>query len=239
MGFRQFFNKLKGPAPAPASVPPPTSIRELLFGDLPSAQWPAADSEVRGQEPWKWFAAAQQARAQGDTAAAEQALRQVLTTPKLESRQYLQAWQALRELGVAPPSETAKQVLGVVVEVGLEQGLDLLAAYADGSARYYNYSGAGVVWENPDDSLAPHIGALRAAGQRVADRIGPWEEARPAAPGPGQVRLNLLTPSGLHFGQAPFNTLWEDEMGGPVLVAAQQLMQALIAKHEQVTENRG
>ncbi|UOQ72993.1 hypothetical protein [Hymenobacter cellulosilyticus] len=50
------------------------------------------------------------------------------------------------------------------------------------------------------------------------------------------MRLNLLTPSGLHFGQAPFDTLWQDALGGPVLVAAQQLMQALIVKHEQVAE---
>ncbi|UOQ72994.1 hypothetical protein [Hymenobacter cellulosilyticus] len=138
----------------------------MLFGDLPMAQWPASDSDLRTVEPWSWFAAAQQAQAQQDAVTAEQALRRVLATAGLESRHYLQAWQALRELGVTPPADTAKQVLGVVVEVSLEQGLDLLAAYADGSARYYNYSGAGVVWENPDDSLAPLIRALLGPGSR-------------------------------------------------------------------------
>ncbi len=167
---------------------------------------------------------------ENNQAAAERALRRVLATEGLEARQYLQAWQALRELGHQPPPAQAKQVLGVVVEVGLEQGLDLVAAYADGTARYYNYSGAGVVWERPDDSLADPIQALLAAGERVAAQIGPWEQPRPAAPAKGTARISMLTPSGLHFGQAPFDALWQDALGGPVLAAAQELMQALIAR---------
>jgi hypothetical protein len=43
----------------------------------------------------------------------------------------------------------------------------------------------------------------------------------------------MLVPSGLHFGQAPFEVLMGDQMGGPVITAAMQLMQALIAKSEQ------
>jgi hypothetical protein len=130
-----------------------------------------------------------------------------------------------RFLGWAPPVDT-KQVWGVVVEVGLQGGLDLLAAYADHTARYYNYSGAGVVWDHPD---AP-IDALLACGQTICDRIGPWEGARPAPPPNGQVRINLLTPSGLHFGQGPFELLSQDSLGGPALAAATALMQGLIAK---------
>jgi hypothetical protein len=39
--------------------------------------------------------------------------------------------------GEPPPQESAKQVLGMVVEMALPEGLDLLAVYADGSVRYY------------------------------------------------------------------------------------------------------
>jgi hypothetical protein len=235
MGLRHLFDKLRGSA---APTPPP-GLRDVLFGDLPLSEWPRPDSDSRTLEPWTQFAAAQQALQQADAPTAIQHLQRVLATPDLEARHYLQAWQALRELGQQPPAEVAKQVLGVVVEVGMPEGLDLLVAYADGSARYYNYSGAGVVWERPDDSLAPPIEALLAAGQRVAAQIGPWTEPRPAAPGAGTARINLLTPSGLHFGQAPFDALWQDALGGPVLVAAQQLMQALIAKQEQLGAQRG
>jgi hypothetical protein len=46
-------------------------------------------------------------------------------------REMLIAESQLANFPDAPP----KQVLGVVVEVGLDSGLDLLAAYADCSAR--------------------------------------------------------------------------------------------------------
>lgn len=227
--FRQLLNKLRGDNP----TPPANGIREVLFGDLPPDQWPRPDSGLAATEPWAWFAAAQQAVAAGNPAEAKQQLRRVLAAEGLEARHYLQAWQGLRELGQQPAEATARQVLGVVVEVGMKEGLDLVVAYADGSARYYNYSGAGVVWERPDDSLAAPIQALLAAGQRVAEQVGIWEQPRPAAPPTGSVRINMLTPAGLRFGQAPFEALWQDALGGPVLVAAQGLMEALIAKSQQ------
>ena len=46
----------------------------------------------------------------------------------------------------------------------------------------------------------------------------------------GEVRINFLTPSGLHFGQGPYQNLASDGLGGPVLAAAIRLMQALIGK---------
>jgi hypothetical protein len=121
--------------------------------------------------------------------------------PGLESRQYLQAWHVLREQGVRPPAETAKHVYGAVVEVALPDGLDVLAAYADGSARYLNWSGAAIVWEAPDPRFQPHIEAVLRAGAAIAQRIGPWEDPRRGPPPTGHIRLNLLTPSGLHFGE--------------------------------------
>jgi hypothetical protein len=149
----------------------------------------------------------------------------------LESRHYLQAWHFLRELGVQANADEAKRVYGVVVEVALESGLDIVAAYADGAARYFNYSGAAVIWERPDDSLAQSIEALLEAGRVVAAQIGPWEGQRPAAPEPpGQVRISMLTPSGLHFGQGPFETLAADPLGGPVISSATKLMMELIGK---------
>ena len=67
----------------------------------------------------------------------------------------------------------------------------------------------------------------------MAALISPWEGVRPDAPPTGQVRISMLVPSGLHFGQAPFEVLIQDQMGGPVIAAAMQLMQTLIAKSEQ------
>jgi hypothetical protein len=132
-------------------------------------------------------------------------------------------------LGVTPPAEREKTVLGVIVEVAMKDGEDLVAAYADGRARYYNYSGAGVVWETDDPSLNPQIEALLDEGRKIVMVIGPWKQKRPDPPGAKQVRLNILTPSGLHFGEGPMNLMSGDPIGGAMIKAALGLMQALIA----------
>ena len=55
--------------------------------------------------------------------------------------------------------------------------------------------------------------------------------APPAARRP-HGRLNFLAPSGLHFGQAPYAMFKQDPLAGPVVRAATQLLQALIAVHQ-------
>jgi len=201
-----------------------------MFGDF-SWQWMPIEpgSAASTLEPWASFARAKQQIDIGDSSAAIQTLRSIVDTPNLESRQYLQAWHFLRELGVEPGPDQAKTLLGVVVEVGMPNGLDLVAAWPDHHARYYNFSGAGVVWERPNDSLDKAIDDLLNVGLPVLRAIGPWKQKRPNEPTKDAVRINLLSPSGLHFGEGPMNLLSRDPMGGPVIAAATRLMQALIA----------
>lgn len=213
------------------SEPPRVELRDTLFGDLPLSRWPP-DHSSADAEPWASFVAAGRALESNDAAAASASLRRVLSTPGLESRHYLQAWHHLRAAGGRPADADAKRVYGVVVEVAMPDGLDLLAAYEDGTARYYNYSGAGVIWERPDASLDAQVAELLEAGRVLVTQIGPWEKERPPAPQGGDVRVSLLTPSGLHFGQGSFDTLASDELGAPIIAAATRLMQALIAKSE-------
>ena len=219
--FGSLFGKKKQAAPNP--------MRETLFGDLPPEQWPPHGAAV-DELPWNAFAAAHRHLAAGNRAEAIACWQQILTYPNLESRHYLQAWHFLRQLGQQPPPEVAKQLYGVVVEVDLPTGLDLLAAYADHSARYYNYSGAGVIWEHPDQSLDSNIDELFSAARAVVARIGPSQPPRPAPPPPGHTRISFLTPSGLHFGQGPMPALARDPLGGRVIQLATALMQALIVQ---------
>jgi hypothetical protein len=206
----------------------PIEIRNTLFGDLPLSRWTCVSGDARVLEPWASFVRAEQFISSGDARSATAVLQSVLGMPHLESRHYLQAYSFLRELGVNAPPEHGKTVLGVVVEVGMVKGLDIVAGYADHHARYYNYSGAGVVWERPNSTLDAPIDDLLRVGGAVAQAIGPWNDKRPPAPPKGQARINLLVPSGLHFGQGPLDSLAKDRLGGPVIASAFRLMQALI-----------
>jgi hypothetical protein len=211
-----------------ATEEPPMELRDTLFGDLPIDQWTGhgAASEAF---PWSAFLLARAHIRAGERKSAIRKWREVLDRPGLEPRHYLQAWHFLRKNGENPPPEIAKKVFGVVIEVGMEDGLDLLAAYPDHSARYYNFSGRGVVWEHPDDSLDAKIDALLSASAEVASQIGRWDKPRPPAPVKDMVRLCFLTPSGLHFGQAGLEVMSRDPIGGKVLYLAGELMQGLMA----------
>ena len=204
----------------------PPEIRDTLFGDMPLAEFLP---ETTTHEPWASFRRALDFIDSRDPRGAIAVLQGVLEIPELESRHYLQAYYFLRELGVYPPPGKAKEVLGVIVEVGMLRGFDLVAAYADHRARYYNYSGAAVIWERPDSECDAAIDDMLKHGEAVVHAIGPWKDVRPPAPSCGQVRINLLARSGLYFGQGPLSSFAKDRLAGPVLDAAFQLMQQLIA----------
>ncbi len=203
----------------------PIEIRDILFGDLPISEWPR-DADLQA-EPWTSFVQARKYLDKGNKSSAIPVLQKITDAPGFEPRHYLQAWHFLRQLGVNPPADNAKLVYGVIVEVGMQKGADIVAAYADYTARYLHHSGAGVVWERPDSSLDAEIDALLKAGQAVANVIGPYDQPRPPAPQVDQLRLNMLTPSGLHFGYGTFESLGKDPMGKAIIDPATQLMLSL------------
>jgi len=206
----------------------PIEIRDMLFGDLPVSEWPKdPDQEA---EPWASFVQARKHLDKRDKASAITIWQKITDMPGLESRHCLQAWHFLRQHGVNPPADKGKIVYGMVVEVGMQNAADIVAAYTDYTARYLHHMGAGVIWERPDSSLDAEIEALLKAGQAVANVIGPWEQARPPAPRGDDVRLNMLTPSGLHFGYGSFKNLYNDPMGKAIIDPATRLMQGLTAK---------
>jgi hypothetical protein len=209
-----------------AAPPDPTGLRAFVFGDRPIDDWPPADADASG-EPWQSFVQARDAFHAGDLERAITIWLDLAARPEVESRHVLQAWHFLRHVGTTPPPEQAKHVHGAVAEVAVPAGHDLLAAYADGSVRYLNVSGAAAVIE---DRLPTVDGAAREmlrVGQRVADAIGPWEEdALPPLPA-GHTRLTLLTPSGPHLGQGPDEALRADPMAAEFLAAATALLVAV------------
>jgi hypothetical protein len=210
---------------------PHVGVRETFFGDMPLSKWASSASG----EPWASFAKAADRQQQADRTGAIEALQSIVQRSGLESRHYLQAWASLREMGVSPAAAEAKHVYGVVVDVPVESGLDTLAGYEDGTARYINFSGAVIIWEARDLRMKDHIEKLLSSGRTLASLIGPWDGARPAL-APGQARISLLTPSGLHFGQAPLAVLTQDAMAAPLLGAATELMQALVRMAESSRE---
>jgi hypothetical protein len=226
--FGSFFRTPDGNPPKTTSVQ--DSLRDGLFGDRPLDQWPGPGAETTDAFPWSEFVTARQRLDAGRVDGAKTAWRQVLLHDGLESRHYLQAWHFLRQHGTPPGAHQAKDVLGVVVEIGLPQGLDVFAAYADHSARYLNHAGGAVVWEHPDSSLDAGIDELLAAGRDIVAQIPPWGRPRPQRPATGVLRLSFLTPGGLSMGQGPLDEFPKHAFAGRVFQSATLLLQELTAK---------
>lgn len=206
----------------------PTGLRALIFGNRPIDEWPpATDAAAPEGEPWVSFLRARAAAAAGDGDEAISIWRTIADAPGLESRQVLQAWHFLRGAGVLPPAEVAKHVQGAVAEVAVGDGHDVLAAYADGSVRYLNVSGAAAVIDDTIPSVDEPARELLRVAQGIADAIGPWEEPELPPLPVGHTRLTVLTPSGPHLGQGPDDIFGADPMAATFLGAATALLVAV------------
>jgi hypothetical protein len=202
---------------------------DTLFGDMPLADW-AAHGDRLDVEPWPAFAEAAKSVSGGGIASACRILRAVTELPGIETRHRLQAWSGLHEFHCPEARNAEKEVLGVVVEAAADgdaEGHDILAVYADRTALYLDHSGAVTQWAHPDGSLDEEIAAVLDAARAILPNIGPWSGKRRPPPMKGNVRLNLLTPIGLCFGEGPFAPIARDPNGGPLVKASATLVKRL------------
>lgn len=147
--------------------------------------------------PWVLMAAAYVKLRMGESAEAGRLLRAV-TLISSEARVRLWAWHNLRQLGKYPSPDLAHQVLGVIIEVPYEDRLDVVAAYADGTARYINHQGGMIVWDRQDEIITPRVMSVIRETQAVG---APQEDRLDDPVAPDEVRLNVLTPGGIYVWQ--------------------------------------
>lgn len=154
------------------------------------------------------------------------ALLKIARDEKQEGRLRALAYNRLRASG---KTTSSKELLGVIVEVPLEGGLDVLAAFSEGGVRYLNQSGKILVIDGGNTPVAGLVKELMAVARPVVAKIGPWEEQRLPAPAFGNIRITFLVADGLYFGEGPAAILQQDAMAGPVLAKAMQLLQKATA----------
>ncbi len=94
---------------------------------------------------------------------------------KAESRTRVLAYNKLLAAG---QKVKVKELLAVIVEVGLENGLDVLASFSDGSARYINQTEKIIVWETANVASSVLTNQLFKDSARVITQIGPWNKPR-------------------------------------------------------------
>jgi len=123
-----------------------------------------------------------------------------------------------------------KELLAVIVEVGLKGGLDTLASFNDGTARYINQAGNIIVWETTDPRSNELTQDLFLNSQHIVNQIGVWDKPRRPAPTKGNARITFLVSDGFYFGEGPIDILFNDPMASPALTSATYLMNYLTEK---------
>lgn len=175
-------------------------IRQMLFASQ-SLKEQASRMHLDGQPgPFQTIADASKLVEEGKKEEAITRLRSVLETPDLETRIVLWTWSALRGLGEKPDPKLAGEVLGVVMEMPSGGGYDTLAAYADGSARYLNYSGRAIIWDSQDPQIKALCRAFIDSTIPLSTRTKPRTSL--SLPGHG-AQVTLLTRSGIFASPDP------------------------------------
>ena len=81
------------------------------------------------------------------------------------------------------------ELFAVLVEVGVEESLDVLASFGDGTARYINQTGKLLVWESTSDVKANGLTSdLFSKRLQKVNQIGPRDKPRKPAPVKGNTR---------------------------------------------------
>jgi hypothetical protein len=196
-----------------------------MFGDLPWELWCQPDGAP--SESRRLFCEAWEALKGHDRGRACALLREITERPGHAAHTYAQAWHFLRDLGVAPPPERGKHVFGAIVEVTMPRGFDVVGAYEDHTARYWNLSNSGAIWDRPDDTLDSCIDAILEAARGMVAATEPHASSAPPPPERGTIQMSCLTPSGLHLGRAAPNGIVRDPVAGPVIAGATELLEKL------------
>jgi hypothetical protein len=201
-------------------------LYRFIFADVPVDEWNPSPGD-HPAEPWVSFERARQFARSGQPTKAVALWEQIALTDGVPSRVSLQAWHFVRQAGHTPPADLTRRVLGAVAEVPVNRGHDVLAAYQDGTARYLNYAGGAVIWDDPHPEIQAAIDVWLATAQELSDRIGTWEQPTlPPLPA-GHLRLLMLTPGGPRFGQGPAAGLQADPAANRFLAHAAALMHLL------------
>jgi len=155
-------------------------------------------------------------------------LQKIIDDSSSDPRVKVLAYNKQRSAGHQP---NKKELLAVIVEIGLDRGLDVLASFKDGTARYINQAGKILIWESTTDENANDlIKTLFSHGEKIVAQIGPWDKPRKPAPTRNYARLSFLVSDGLYFGEGPVDVLFNDSLANPALTTATQLLKYLTEK---------
>lgn len=127
-----------------------------------------------------------------------------------------------------PAAAARAGIRGLVLEVEVGGGTDVLAVYADGRMRYLNHGGRAVVVDAALPALQPATDAVWRAVPAAAAASQPWVRDHRFG-GRGSVRMVFIGGDGLRMAEGSFQQLQSDPRFGPLLLGGSELLAGLLA----------
>jgi hypothetical protein len=229
-----FFKKKDTVQPSQGGIPPVLlDLRKTLYTNTSLDPMLARIQEdSKSVFPWRNFVAANEALKEGNTDGAISQLKEIVGAEGLETRIRLQAWHTLVALGEMPVETLRGYTQGVVIENHTAKGLDIVAAYSDYSARYWNHAGGGVIWDARDPDIDQLMVNLLSVGFEITKRIGVGLRDTLPVPPQGNIRVFIMAYDGSTVGEQPYEQLSKDPMGRVAIDAGSKLMKGLMKKQK-------
>ncbi|MCP3144187.1 hypothetical protein [Pyxidicoccus xibeiensis] len=226
MGWPRWFQKrLKQRAsPRPVEEDPLAELREMLFADESlesAARFAASRGELTGKNAaWGFFARAADRLREHHREGAIRELQEMLVQHGDDSRFRLLAWHCLRWLGQHPDRQESARILGIIIECEQWQRPDILAVYADGTARLLCPRRGFFGFEEPSSEVKEVAQWFVQTGQALVATQPPLQGPRPAPPSGAEFRVSVLTPAGPRIQQGTWDALRSEARTAPILQAA-------------------
>ena len=153
------------------------------------------------------------------------ALKSIADDHRVETRTRLLAFNALRRQGV----NNEQKVLGAIIEIGAEEGIEILAVYNDLRAFYINSKGRILNWGNnsPGAGINEKIQNIITISQKIIGKATAWTQPRPAPPVNGDFRITFLATDAVYLGEGKLATITADPVAAALIRKAGEIMTAL------------
>ncbi|MDF2383796.1 hypothetical protein JMG10_20110 [Nostoc ellipsosporum NOK] len=153
-------------------------------------------------------------------------LHSIVDNPDLSTPRRLLAYKQLAAEGAAVG---ARELLGVIVEIGMDGAVEIVAALEDGTVTIISPKGQVIQLKDPDVVSDEYADPLLDAAIVAVNK---WPAAKPPRqrpPAEGSARISLLVADKVHIKQGSFMELEADATAGPILQHAAALLQWLIS----------
>ena len=152
----------------------------------------------------------------------------IVDNPDLSTPRRLLAYKQLAAEGAAVG---ARELLGVIVEIGMDGAVEIVAALEDGTATVISPKGKVLQLTDPDEISDEYVDPLLDAAIVAVNKWPAQKMPRQRPPSEGSARISLLVADKVHTREGSFMELEEDATAGPVLEHAASLLQWLTSDH--------